>query len=477
MSTLQLILEITGSQTYRTLEIDENMFIGDCVARLVIECGYPQVDSSGIPVSYQLRVLAQQNPLPNTRRFAELDLLPQTRVTLESEMARYATQPMMLTLPHVAQNTQPTRSRSGRRSFLIKAGTLTFCAVTGLGGGVALALLQRHTHTHATGTLTPVSTSTPGVLTPHTAAARLSFTGHSQTVRALGWSPDGTLLASAGDDSQLLVWKTDGSLQQRLLHPAPVTALAWSPDSQRIVTGSANQVTFLSARTGIILASQARQHTAPVTGLSWTMHDQQQVASGALDRRAIIWNTMDYTPHTIFTRHAAPIEGISWAADGRTVASCSQGGIVRVWDAQNGQETHAAFQNGQAPLHALAFAPTGVTLVTGSDDGILRLWTNGLLCQMTGTQNGAPVCQDMPLSLRGPQGGAIRSIAWSPGGYYVASGDSEGVCTIWSAGSLQPLFSFTVVPGQAIHGVSWSPAGNEVATATGNVVILWALSP
>ena len=127
-------------------------------------------------------------------------------------------------------------------------------------------------------------------------------------------------------------------VRQRIAYPVAITALAWSPESERLVTGVANQVTFLTALTGTVLASFPHDHLATVTSLAWTAHNQQQVVSGALDQQAIVWQTTLYQPQTIFTRHTAPIEAVSWAADGQMIASSSHGGVVRVWNAESGRE-------------------------------------------------------------------------------------------------------------------------------------------
>ena len=95
MPTLQLIVEPRrGTERRRKLEVDASMLIGDYIARLVDELGYPATDSCATPISYHLRVLAQQQPLPNAGRFSEVGITSETHVVLEAEAESYATQPI-----------------------------------------------------------------------------------------------------------------------------------------------------------------------------------------------------------------------------------------------------------------------------------------------------------------------------------------------------------------------------------------------
>src|SRR5260370_12887469 len=129
----------------------------------------------------------------------------------------------------------------------------------------------------------------------------------------------------------------------------------------------------------MVLARSTHDHFSTVTGLTWTAHNQQQVVSGALDQRAIVWQTTQYRPQTIFTRHTAPIESVTWAADGQTIASSSHGGVVRVWNAESGREGHPLYQDAPLPMRAAAFAPIGMQLAVVGAAGVIRL-VNGLLC-------------------------------------------------------------------------------------------------
>lgn len=469
---VRLILDSEGA----AFDVDDAMLIGACAAQLAAQLGYPTADSAGMPVIYQLRLKGGGSLLPNDRRFRDLQLAPGTHLALASSTASAATMPVQaLGPPSVTQSKPYTRRRWSRRAFLT-TGALATSAIAGLGTGLAVALAQRYLRRkrpaiapHVTPTVSP--TTAPRIVS---ATPALTFASHRQTVRVVAWSPDGQYLASGGDDGLHLVWGTDGVVRQRVTYPAAVTALAWSPESERLVSGVGNQLSFLTALTGAVLANFPHDHLATITSLAWSTHNQQQVVSGALDQRAIIWQTTLYQPQTLFTRHTAPIEAVSWAADGQTVASSSHGGVVRVWNAESGQEVHPLYQDAPLPMRAAAFAPSGTQLAVGGDDGIIRLW-NGFTCQHTGVINDSPICIDTPMRLQSSRS-PIHSLAWSPDARYLASSGDDGSFSLWApARSQKPLLTKPVQPGSAVLSLAWSPTGNQLATASGKIVIVWNL--
>src|SRR5207253_2484233 len=66
---------------------------------------------------------------------------------------------------------------------------------------------------------------------------------HPTRIRRVAWSPDGTRLASGGEDGSLYVWKaSDGTLLQRLQgHRGVVYGVVWSPDGTRLASGGGSR--------------------------------------------------------------------------------------------------------------------------------------------------------------------------------------------------------------------------------------------
>ena len=67
-----------------------------------------------------------------------------------------------------------------------------------------------------------------------------TLTGHTGWVRAVAWSPDGTHLATGGDDRTVRIWNTATTTTTTTLtgHTNWVQAVTWSPDGTHLATAS-----------------------------------------------------------------------------------------------------------------------------------------------------------------------------------------------------------------------------------------------
>ena len=510
MRKLEVLVEENALGSVRPVEIVADVPVGALVPALVEELKLPQTDPFGKKLFYILRPASSGCVFPENTTLLASGVGPGTRLALDAYVLDDARGGMASTIPAAPSNSlspavadpmfhssatladldqflameskhtsdsMPTikKKRSWtRRAFLLTGGLGLAVGGTGLGYAAYRSFLNGTLKTAIMRNTQPATTQTKVVtekqMLPTMAKPALTFTRHQAIVRTVAWSPDGTMLASGADDTQLFIWGMDGLVHHTVQHPASVHVLAWSPDGQRLVTGSATQVLFLHALTGTPLARSTHRHTAAVTGLAWSMQNPNLVVSGALDMHAIVWNTTNYQAQALFARHTAPIEAVSWAADGQTVASSSQGGVVRVWRALNAQEIHGAYQDAAIRMRTLAFSPTGMQLAVGGEDGQVRIW-NGFTCQQQVSGGRGNICKDLPQRLKASNR-AVRSLAWSHDTRFLATGDDDGTVAIWyPTHSQQPLFTFQ--QNASVHSLAWSPKDNQLVTASGNVVTVW----
>ena len=86
---------------------------------------------------------------------------------------------------------------------------------------------------------------------PATGQTLHTLNGHSGPVWRIACSPVGTLVATAGEDGQCLLWETStGTLVRTLKHSEPQWWLQWSADGKLVASGSRTAITVWDSATG-----------------------------------------------------------------------------------------------------------------------------------------------------------------------------------------------------------------------------------
>ena len=69
---------------------------------------------------------------------------------------------------------------------------------------------------------------------------QLVLEGHTDELRSVAWSPDGSQLASGSIDKTVKIWNANTGRVSRTLteHDGAVTSVAWSPDGTQLASGS-----------------------------------------------------------------------------------------------------------------------------------------------------------------------------------------------------------------------------------------------
>jgi tetratricopeptide (TPR) repeat protein len=179
---------------------------------------------------------------------------------------------------------------------------------------------------------------------------------------------------------------------------------------------------------------------------------------------------------------------VSFSPDGRRIATASEDGTARVWDAAGGQEL-LTLKLRRGRVSDVAFSPDGVRLAT-ADFQRVRLWDAA-----TGTELLALVDRYVERVIFSPDGrhlatagndgtarvwdgdaGAeilalkghisfVTGLAFSPDGSRLASASFDSTARIWDASTGAELLALKGHNG-AVLDVAFSPDGSRVATAS-----------
>src|SRR5262249_12673305 len=147
------------------------------------------------------------------------------------------------------------------------------------------------------------------------------------------------------------------------------------------------------------------------------------------------------TPERQFSGHAAAVTAVAVSADGQTIASGGQTGIVRFWNRTKGEQTGTLGAHAGA-VTSLVFTPAGQVL-SCSLDGSLKLWQ-------------VPVASSKHTLAHGE---VVTSAALSADGGKLLTGCVDKQVRLWNttSGAVEKTFAG---PTLAVQTVALSPRGD-----------------
>ena len=205
-----------------------------------------------------------------------------------------------------------------------------------------------------------------------------------EAVHALAFNPRARQqLASAGASGKVILWDAEaGTRQQVLEHPASVRALAFSPDGSLLAAGADDQTITLWRVDAAGHAERAgpplRGHTSYVTSLAFSA-DGRLLVSGGLDRSLRLWDPATGTAIGKALEQPDNVLGVAIGpaskahVNGSVVAALSSGAVM-IWDPAKRKLLAGPLQEHATFAQGVAFAPDGRSFATASADGSVRLW-------------------------------------------------------------------------------------------------------
>jgi WD40 repeat protein len=305
----------------------------------------------------------------------------------------------------------------------------------------------------------------------------------------VAFSPDSTMLATAGFDERIVFWDVAGSRRVgEVLEANDVDNLvAFSPDGTTLASAGTDGEIILwdvarRRRIGELLqvdrapfggALEGLREVLPdsVTSIFPAASDEPTVVSSvafspdgtllasAQERSIIIWDVASRSPiGESLEGHDDWVRDAVFSPDGKLLASADGGKRIFIWDTATRRLDGEPLEGHTDSVWSLAFSRDGKTLASAGADEEIILWDTA-----TRRRVGQP--------LEGHDDG-ISSLVFSPDGTSLASAGGDGSIILWDVASGTEIGRLGGDPPSSVWGLAFSPDGAWLASG-GDTVMLW----
>ena len=211
---------------------------------------------------------------------------------------------------------------------------------------------------------------------------------------AASLTADGTRAALATADALWLLSPGTGQREALRGHTGTIFAAQFAPDGAFLLTGASDRSGRLWSLGNLSPGTDARvltPHSGGVTTVAFR-RDARLIATAGWDKRARVWPTSGGDP-VVLAGHTGPVWAVAFSPDGARVATGAGDRSVRVWPV-DGRDEPVVLSGHAGPVRATQFRPDGGVLASAGDDGTIRLWNADFTAQglQARLHRASPVC-------------------------------------------------------------------------------------
>jgi len=288
--------------------------------------------------------------------------------------------------------------------------------------------------------------------------ARFVLNKHTEAVKSLAFSADGSILATGSDDKSIILWntKTGEAVTTIGNNFFPVKALQFFSNDE-LFAASGPDIKLIDLQGKILRTFPGK--TAHIWSIDYN-RPSGRITGGSYGKVIRVWDAATGKEVMLLEGHEKSTLPVSFSLAGDRILSGSLDHTVRLWDADSGKELKK-MEVHTDNIFSVAFHPGGRYAASASGDKTIRLWDleTGRVVQ----------------SYMGHEG-AVLSVDFSADGNHLLSGSADYTIVLWETVTGNKLYSFTDHKA-TVNEVAFSPDGTSFASVSDDKTArIWELA-
>lgn len=162
-------------------------------------------------------------------------------------------------------------------------------------------------------------------------------TFHKLSTRCTALSPDGVIVATLVDSSQIILWRTDTLSEYAAIKGnfSEICSIEFSPNGQWLAFGDGNEVVIWSVENSSVY-KRLPGHDTNILCVGFSRDGSLLASGGSAEVR--IWKVAEDWGSTEFSGHTHLVYDVDFSIGGNILATSSHDQTIRLWDVETGAE-------------------------------------------------------------------------------------------------------------------------------------------
>jgi uncharacterized repeat protein (TIGR02543 family) len=185
-----------------------------------------------------------------------------------------------------------------------------------------------------------------------------TLSGHTDWVVGCAFSPNGNIFATASFDTTVKVWNSTGTLLKTFTSPDQQRCVVFSPDGSMLASAGGDDIVTVRKVSDWSTVTTLQGHTDSIYSIAWSPNGAY-IGTGSYDQTAKVWNVSDGSLRFTVSNNGGNIYGVAFSPDSTTFAvATGEGNTIKLARTSDGTVTKTYTAN-TPNVQCIAYSPKG----------------------------------------------------------------------------------------------------------------------